>query len=55
MALNKILLKHASEGRFLESHPETSGCPVQIGNVKATKGKHQFLWELGYNFNNPLN
>lgn len=26
------------------------GC-YQIGNAGVTKGNHQFLWELGYNFN----
>jgi hypothetical protein len=23
----------------------------QIGNANVTKGNHQFLWEIGYNFN----
>lgn len=29
----------------------TGFAAYQIGNARVTKGNHQFLWELGYNFN----
>ncbi len=29
----------------------TGYAAYQIGNAEVTKGNHQFLWELGYNFN----
>jgi hypothetical protein len=29
----------------------TGYAAYQIGNAGVTKGNHQFLWELGYNFN----
>ena len=29
----------------------TAYAAYQIGNAGVTSGNHQFLWELGYNFN----
>jgi hypothetical protein len=43
---------YLNPGAIIKITPKLTGyAAYQIGNVGLTKGNHQFLWELGYNFN----
>ncbi|MGC2817111.1 MAG: hypothetical protein WA207_17070 [Candidatus Acidiferrum sp.] len=43
---------YVNPGAIIKLTPKlTAYAAYQIGNANLTKGNHQFLWELGYNFN----
>ncbi|MFI5094152.1 MAG: hypothetical protein WCE50_00700 [Candidatus Acidiferrum sp.] len=43
---------YVNPGAIIKVTPKLTGyAAYQIGNAGVTKGNHQFLWELGYNFN----
>lgn len=43
---------YVNPGTIIKITPKWTGYfAYQIGNAGVTKGNHQFLWELGYNFN----
>jgi len=43
---------YVNPGAVIKVTPKLTGfLAYQIGNAGVTKGNHQFLWELGYNFN----
>jgi hypothetical protein len=43
---------YVNSGAIIKVSPKlTAYAAYQIGNAGVTKGNHQFLWELGYNFN----
>jgi hypothetical protein len=48
----KQAVGYVNPGAIIKLSPKfTLYAAYQIGNAGVTKGNHQFLWELGYNFN----